>query len=43
MGFVFFQVRMPPDLRQQLKEKAARLGMSVNALILQALWAIVQA
>lgn len=43
MKSVFYQVRMPDDLRKLLKKKAEAMGMSLNALILQALWTLVKA
>lgn len=37
-----FTFRMPGELLQKLKEQANRLGVSVNALILQVLWEWIQ-
>lgn len=33
-----FQLRLPKELRELLKERAARMGISLNALMLQVLW-----
>lgn len=35
---VRFTFRMPDELFSQLKKEAEKLGVSVNALILQILW-----
>ena len=37
-----FLLRMPPTLKEIMASTAARLGISINALILQILWGYVE-
>jgi len=38
-----FQLRLPTELRELLRRRAEKMGVSMNALILQALWAFIAA
>lgn len=38
-----FQLRLPTELRELLRRRAEKMGVSMNALILQALWAFIDA
>ena len=37
-----FLLRMPPTLKEIMASTAARLGISINALILQILWQYIE-
>ena len=37
-----FLLRMPPALKEIIASTAARMGISINALILQILWAYIE-